>query len=111
MISRDLQAQRQELHHPVFIQLHKLTIFSREHERRWVPEIYKAEIAVRTYFPVKHGRDFPRIFLLTYPQGVASRDRLRQTQVYVFKQLRRRFSVVIEFREHEGVERVVNRRG
>src|SRR4029077_12333646 len=85
VISRHLQAQRQELHHPVAVQLYKLTIFSREHERRRVPEIYKAKIAVRMYFAVKHGRYFPRILFLAYPKCVASRDRMRQTQVDVFE--------------------------
>src|SRR5262245_45162692 len=107
MISRDLQAQRQELHHPVFIQLHKLTILSREHERRRVPEVYKAEIAVWMYFAVKHGRDLTRILFLTYLERVAGCDRQRQAKIDVFKQLRRRSSVLIEFREHEGMESVV----
>src|SRR5215471_11726663 len=107
MISRDLQAQRKKLHHPVLIQVHKLSIFSREHERWRVPEIYKAEIAVWMYFAVEHGRDFARIFLLTYLECVARGYRQRQTQVDVFKQLRRRSSVLIKFREHEGMERIV----
>src|SRR3954453_9669503 len=96
MISGDLQAQWQELHHSIVVQLHKLAIFSREHERRRVPKIYKSEIAVGMHFAIKHRRNLARIVSLTYPQCVTSRDRMRQTQVDVFKQLRRCLSVLIK---------------
>lgn len=43
MISGDLQAQWEELHHAVFVQFHELAIFGREDERRRVPKIYKSE--------------------------------------------------------------------
>src|SRR5580765_5028133 len=97
MISGDLQAQWQELHHSIFVQLHEFAIFSREHKRRRVPKIYKSEIAVWVHFAIEHSRNLARIFSLTYPQCVTSRDRMRQTQVDVFKQLRRRPSVLIKF--------------
>src|SRR5262245_45957478 len=108
MVSRNLQTQGKELHHPIFIQLHELTKFSREHQRRRMAEVYKTEISVRMYFAVKHGRDFTGIVLLAYLKCVASGNRLRQAQVDVFKQLRRRFPVMIKFRKHEGMEGIVH---
>src|ERR1700730_17569830 len=110
MISGDLQTQRQELDHSIFVQLHKFSIFSGEHQRWRVSKIYKSEIAVRMHFAIKHSRDLARIFF-TYTKCVASRDRMRQTQVDVFKELRCRHSVMIEFGEHESMKRIVYRRG
>src|SRR5215469_6466486 len=82
-------------------------MFSREDERRWMPEIYEPAIAIRMHFAVQHGGNLARIFCVTSSEGIASRDRLRQTQVDVFKQLHRRASVMIELREHESMEGVV----
>src|SRR5260370_11524779 len=110
MIRGDLQTQRQELDHSPFVQLHKFSIFSREHQRRRVSKIYKSEIAVRMHFAIKHSRNLARIFF-TYTKCVTSCNRMRQTQVDVFKQLRRRRSVMIEFGEHESMKRIVDRRG
>src|SRR4030095_7472059 len=110
MISRNLQTQRQELHHSIFGQLHKLAIFSREHERRRVSKIYKSKIAVGMYFAIKHSRNLARIFF-TYTKCVTSCNRMGQTQVQVFKQLRRGGSVVIKLGEHERMKRIVYRRG
>src|SRR6476660_9812775 len=111
MISGDLQAQRQELHHSIFVQLHKFAIFRRKYERRRVSKIYKSEISVGMHFTIKHSRKLARIFFLTYTQCVTSRDRLRQTQVHVFKQLRRRPSMMIKLGEHESMKRIVYSRG
>src|SRR5713101_2999638 len=110
MISGDLQAQWQELHHSILVQLHKFAIFSREHERRRVSKIYKSEIAVGMHFPIEHSRNLARIFF-SYTQCVTSRDRMRQTQVDIFKQLRRRPSVLIKLGEHESMKRIVYSRG
>src|SRR5258707_14361924 len=107
MISRNLQAQREKLHHSIFVQLHKSAVFSREHERGRVAKIHKSEIAVRMHFAIKHSRNLARIFF-TYTKCVTSCNRMRQTQVDVFKQLRRRRSVMIEFGEHESMKRIVD---
>src|SRR4030095_12269490 len=111
MISGDLPAQRRELHHSISVQLHKSAKFSGEHERRRVSKVYKSEIAVGMHFTIKHSRKLARIFFLTYTQCVTSRDRLRQTQVHVFKQLRRCRSVMIKLGEHESMKRIVYSRG
>src|SRR5882672_7928304 len=111
MISGNLQAQWEKLHHSIFVQLDELTIFSREHKRRRVAKIYKSEITVGMDFAIKHSRNLARIFSLTYPQCVTSRDRMRQTQIDVFKQLRRGSSVLVKLGEHESMKRVVNSRG
>src|SRR6266852_8946272 len=107
MISGNLKAQWQELHHSIFVQLHKFAVFSREHERRRVPKIDKSEIAVRMHFAIKHSRNLARIFF-TYTKCVTSCNRMSQTQVYVFKQLRRRRFVMIEFGENESMNRIVD---
>src|SRR5258705_13870378 len=98
MISGNLQAEWQKLHHSIFVQLYKFSIFSREHQRWRVSKVYKSEIAVRMHFAIKHSRNFASIFF-TYTKCVTSCNRIRQTQVHVFKKLRRRSSVMIEFRE------------
>src|ERR1700730_6311470 len=107
MISGDLQTQRQELDHSIFVQLHKFSIFRREHQRWRVSKIYKSEIAVRMHFAIKHSRDLARIFF-TYTKCVTGCNGMGQTQVDVFKKLRRRRSVMIEFGEHESMKRVVD---
>src|SRR5882762_11259836 len=110
MIRGDLQTQRQELDHSIFVQLHKFSIFGREHQRRWVSKIDKSEIAVRMHLAIKHSRNLARIFF-TYTKCVTSCNRMRQTQVQVFKQLRRGGSVVIKLGEHESMKRIMYRRG
>src|SRR5258708_526663 len=82
-------------------------VFSREHQRWRVSKIYKSEIAVRMHFAIKHSRNLARIFF-TYTKCVTSCNRMRQTQVDVFKKLRRRRSVMIEFGEHESMKRIVD---
>ena len=62
------------------------------------------------HFAIKHSRNLARIFF-TYTKCVTSCNRMRQTQVDVFKKLRRRRSVMIEFGEHESMKRIVYRRG
>src|SRR6266851_3989005 len=109
MISGNLQAQWQKLHHSIFVQLHKFAVFSREHERWRVPKIHKSEVAVGMQFAIKHSRNFASIFF-TYTKCVTSCNRMGQTQVDVFKQLRRRRSVMIEFGEHESMKRIVDSR-
>src|SRR4030095_9501506 len=111
MISRDLEAQWQELDHSIFVQLHELKIFSREHKRRRASKNYKSGIAGGMDFSLKHSRNLARIFSLVYPQCIASRDRMRQTQIDVFKQLRRGPSVVVKLGEHESMKRIVYSRG
>src|SRR5258705_11813374 len=61
MISGNLQAQWQKLHHSIFVQLHKFAVFSGEHERGRVPKIHKSEIAVGMQFAIKHSRNFASI--------------------------------------------------
>src|SRR5438552_18533788 len=73
-------------------------------------KIYKSEMAVGMHFAIKHRRNLPRIFF-TYTKCVTSCNRMRQTQVDVFKKLRRRRSVMLEFGEHERTKRIVYRRG
>src|SRR5437016_9410455 len=107
MISGDLQTQRQELDHSIFVQLHKFSILSRKHQRWRVSKIYKSEIAVRMHFAIKHSRNLAHIFF-TYTKCVTSCNRMRQTQVDVFKELRRRRSVMIEFGKHESMKRIVD---
>src|SRR3954447_22979970 len=107
MIIRNLQAQCKKLYHPVFIQLHEFAKFSGEHQRRRVSEVYKSEITIGTHLPIKHGRDLTRIFFFSSSQCIAGCDRLRQTKVDVFKQLRRCSSVLIKLGEHESMKCVV----
>src|SRR5260370_30226971 len=102
MIGGNLQAQWQKLHHSIFVQLHKFAVCSRKHKRRRVSKIYKSEIAVGMHFAIKHSRNFASIFSLAEPQRVASRDRMRQTKVDVFKELRCRHSMMIELGKHES---------
>src|SRR5260370_14010366 len=108
MIGRNLQAQWQELHHSIFVQLNKFAVFSRERERGRVPKIHKSEIAVGMQFAIKHSRNFASIFSLAEPQCVASRDRMGQTQVDVFKELRCRHSMMVELGQHESMKRIVD---
>src|ERR1041385_2674077 len=107
MIWWDLQTQRQELDHSIFVQLYKFSIFSRKHQRWRVSKIYKSEIAVRMHLAIKHSRNLARISF-TYTKCVTSCNRLRQPQVHVFKKLRRGSSVMIEFGEHESMKRIVD---
>src|SRR5260370_41444698 len=107
MIDGNLQAQWQKLHHSIFVQLHKFAVLSREHERGRMPKIHKSKISVGTQFAIKHSRNLASIFF-TYTKCVTSCNRMRQTQVDVFKQLRRRRSMMIEFGEHESMKRIVD---
>src|SRR5260370_27877936 len=56
MIFRDVQAERQKLHHTALIYLHELPIFRGEDEWRDISEIHQSKIAKRVYFSLKHGR-------------------------------------------------------
>src|SRR4051812_43244281 len=109
MIFGNLQTQRQELRHLAFVDVHELAVFRGEHQWRRMPEIYKTEISVWTYFAVQHGRDLARMIFVADSKRVSRADRLRQAQVDVFKKFRRRLSVVVKFGQHEGVKCVMHR--
>ena len=82
-------------------------VFGGKYQRRRMAEIYEAKLPSGTYFTVQHGRDFTRTVILIPSQGVARGDRLRQPEIDVFEEIRRCFSVPIEFGKHERVKSVV----
>src|ERR1700740_2894348 len=108
MVFGDLQAERRELHHTASINLRELATTCREYEWRWVSEVDEPEMTGWMHFPVKHSRNLASIVFLTPAKRVSSRDRFRQPQIDLLKQLRRRFPMVIKFGEHQGMKRVVH---
>src|SRR6185369_11500632 len=97
MISRDLETQWQKLNHSISVELHKFPKFGREHERRWVPKIYKSEIAIWMHFAIKHSCNLTGVFFFIYSQCVARCNGICQAQIDILKQLRGRRSVLIKF--------------
>src|SRR5580698_6554748 len=110
MIFGDLHAERQELHHPVSVNIHEFAVFGGENQRRWMPKINESKISIRAYFAVEHGGNFLRVLVLAPTEGIPRRNGLCQSQVDSLEKLRSRFSAVIEVGEHEGMKGVVNRR-
>ena len=99
-------SKRQEAHHPAFINLDELARLRREKKRR-MAEIDEPEMTGRTHLAVQHGRDLARSLLQASPQCIPSRDRVRQPEIELIKQVRCRFPVTIEFGEHKRVKCVV----
>src|SRR5438105_15948033 len=62
------------------------------------------------YFTVEHRCNLLSALLLDYAERVASRHRLRQSQVEPLEKLRCRLPPPIELGKHEGMKRVVDRR-
>src|SRR5215472_9787541 len=73
-------------------------------------EIRKTKMSIGAYFAIEHGGDFPCFFLFSLSQYVPRAHRLRQPQVEVLEQLWSCLSVTTQFSQHQGMERVVNRR-
>src|SRR2546427_339700 len=110
MIFRDVQAERQELHHTALINLHELPIFRGEDEWRYMSEVHESKIAKRVYFAVKHGRYLLGALLLPSSQSILCGGWLGQPSVDSLGLSWCCFPSMIEFGEHEGMKGVVDRR-
>jgi hypothetical protein len=56
VIGGNLQAERKELHHAAFIDMHELSVLRREHQRRRMPKICESKLTARADFAVQHRR-------------------------------------------------------
>jgi len=63
MILGDFQPQWCKLHHQVVVDLHEFPVLRGKYQRRWMTEIDKAEMSVRTQLTVNHRGDFARIVI------------------------------------------------
>src|SRR6266567_9178490 len=65
----------------------------------------------RAHFTVNHGCDFARTIVCIATQSIARSDRLCQSEINVFEQLRRGPAVTVEFGEDKSMKSVVYGRG
>src|SRR5215472_4740338 len=56
MVIWNLQAERQELHHPAFINIHESAVLGRKDQWRRMPEIYEPEITMKMHLAVQRRR-------------------------------------------------------
>jgi len=73
MIFRDLQAERQKLHHTGLIISNELPIFRGEDQWRYMSEVTNLKCK-KVYFAVKHGRYLLGALLLASSKSISRGD-------------------------------------